>query len=129
MENVEFVFTMEPIDCTVVGTGVADRLGWVTRPLGAGLTVMLVVQDGCEEERGLLSERSTGSVWSSAAHGSGEEGSVLHTAGSNFTFRSVGCEQSSPTSACWRRGTQETFRNMKLINCVSKKKVCVTITL
>lgn len=122
MEDDEFVFTMEPMDCTVVGTGVADRLGWVTRPLGAGLTVVLVVEDGCEDERGLLSERSTGSVWSSAAHGSGEEDSVLHTAGSDFTFRSVGCEQSSPTSACWRRGTQRTFRNMKLMDVFPKRR-------
>ncbi len=91
---------MEPIDCTAEGIGVADRLGWVTALLGAGLTVVLVVEAGSEEERGLLSDRSTGSVWSSAGHGSGEEGSVLHTSGSVFTFRSVGCEQSSPTSAC-----------------------------
>lgn len=95
----EFVVTMEPIDCTAEGMGVADRLGWVTTQLGAGLTVVLVVEAGSEEERGLLSDRSTGSVWSSAGHGWGEEGSVLQT-GSIFTFRSVGCEQSSPTSAC-----------------------------
>lgn len=31
--------TMEPMDCTVDGTGVADRPGWVL--LGAGLTVAL----------------------------------------------------------------------------------------
>lgn len=94
------VVTMEPMDCTVEGTGVADRLGWVTAPLGAGLTVVLVVEAGSEEERGLLSDRSTGSVWSSAGHGCGEDGSVLQTGGSVFTFRSVGCEQSSPTFAC-----------------------------
>lgn len=58
----EFVFTMEPMDCTVEGTGVADRPGWDMALLGAGLTVELVV----EAERGLLSDRSTGSVWSSA---------------------------------------------------------------
>lgn len=97
----EFAVTIEPIDCTAEGTGVADRLGWVGAQLGAGLTVVLVVEAGSEEERGLLSDRSTGSVWSSAGHGWGEEGSVLQT-GSVFTFRSVGCEQSSPTSACWR---------------------------
>lgn len=57
--------TMEPIDCTAEGTGVADRVGWVTALLGAGLTVVLVVQ----AERGLLSERSTGSVWSSVGLG------------------------------------------------------------
>lgn len=56
---------MEPIDCTAEGTGVADRLGWVTALLGAGLTVVLIV----EAERGLLSERSTGSVWSSVGLG------------------------------------------------------------
>lgn len=56
---------MEPIVCTAEGTGVADRLGWVTALLGAGLTVVLVV----EAERGLLSERSTGSVWSSVGLG------------------------------------------------------------
>lgn len=92
-EELEFIVTMEPMDCTAEGTGVADRLGWVTALLGAGLTVVLVVQ----AERGLLSERSTGSVWSSVGLGRGEEGSVLH---SFFTFRSVGCEQSLPTSAC-----------------------------
>lgn len=53
---------MEPIDCTAEGTGVADRLGWVTASLGAGLTVVFVVEAGSEEERGLLSDRSTGSV-------------------------------------------------------------------
>lgn len=53
---------MEPIDCMEDGTGVADRLGWDTEPLGAGLTAVLVV----EVERGLLRDRSTGSVWSSA---------------------------------------------------------------
>lgn len=53
---------MEPIDCTEDGTGVAHRLGWDTELLGAGLTVVLVV----DVERGLLSDRSTGSVWSSA---------------------------------------------------------------
>lgn len=63
------VFTIEPIDCTPDGTGVADRLGWVTALLGAGLTVVLMVVAGSEEERGLLSDRSTGSVWSSAADG------------------------------------------------------------
>lgn len=94
-----FAVTMEPIDCT--GTGVADRPGWLTMPLGAGLTVALV-EAGSEEERGLLSDRSTGSVWSSAGHGWGDEGSVLHSGCSVFTFRSVGCEQSSPTSACWK---------------------------
>lgn len=47
----------------------ADRLGWVTAPLGAGLTVALMVAAGSDEERGLLSDRSTGSVWSSAADG------------------------------------------------------------
>ena len=95
----EVVVTMEPIDCTEVETGVAERWVWVMAPLGAGLTVMLVVEAGSVEERGLLSDRSTGSVWSSARHGWGEEGSVLQT-GSVFTFRSVGWEQSSPTSAC-----------------------------
>lgn len=60
---------MEPIDCTAEATGVADRLGCVTTLLGAGFTVMLDVEAGSEEERGLLSDRSTGSVWSSAGHG------------------------------------------------------------
>lgn len=99
--------TMEPIDCTADGMGVADRLGWVTAPLGAGLTVMLMVEAGSEEERGLLSDRSTGSVWSSAVHGWGDEGSVLQPGCSVFTFRSVGCEQSFPTSACWRGKERE----------------------
>lgn len=63
------VFTIEPIDCTPDGTGVADKLGWVTTPLGAGLTVAPMVAAGSDEERGLLSDRSTGSVWSSAAEG------------------------------------------------------------
>lgn len=54
----EFVVTMEPMDCTVEGTGVAGRPGWDEALLGAGLTVVLVV----EAERGLLSDRSTGSV-------------------------------------------------------------------
>lgn len=62
-------FTIEPIDCTPDGTGVADRLGWLTAPLGAGLTVVLMVAAGSDEDRGLLSDRSTGSVWSSAADG------------------------------------------------------------
>lgn len=90
--------TIEPIDCTAEGTGVADRLGWATAPLGAGLTVVLVADTGSEEERGLLRDRSTGSVWSSAGHGWGEEGSVLQTGSSVFTFRSVGCGQL--TCAC-----------------------------
>lgn len=95
---------MEPIDCTVEGTGVADKLGWVITLLGAGLTVVLVDEAGREEERGLLSDRSTGSVWSSAVPGGGEEGSVLQTSNSVFTFtKSVGCEPSSPTSACWSK--------------------------
>lgn len=91
---------MEPIDCTAEGTGVADRLGWVTALLGAGLTVVLVVEAGSEEERGLLRDRSTGSVWSSAGHGGGDEGSVLQTGDSVFTFRSVGCGPLTPTSPC-----------------------------
>lgn len=99
------VVTMEPIDCTADGTGVADSPGWVAAPPGAGLTVALTVEAGSEEERGLLSDRSTGSVWSSAAHGCGDDGSVLQTGCSTFTFRSVGCEQSRPTSACWGRNT------------------------
>lgn len=96
------VVTMEPIDCTAEGTGVADRPGWLVATLGAGLTVVLVVEAGREEERGLLMDRSTGSVWSSAGHGCGDEGSVLNPGCSVFTFRSVACELSSPTSACWR---------------------------
>lgn len=96
------IVTMEPMDCMAEGTGVADRPGWVMTPLGAGLTARPMVEAGSEEERGLWSDRSTGSVWSSAGRGSGEDGSVLH-AGSVFTLRSVGCEQSSPTSACWRK--------------------------
>lgn len=51
---------MEPMDCTADGTGVADRPGWVL--LGAGLTVALDFDTWVEEERGLLSDRSTGSV-------------------------------------------------------------------
>lgn len=64
-----FALTIEPIDWTPDGTGVADRPGWLTAVLGAGLTVALadVVAAGSEAERGLLSDRSTGSVWSSAA--------------------------------------------------------------
>lgn len=85
----EVVFTMEPIDCTVVGMGVADRLGWPMAQLGAGLTVIVAVEAGSEEGRGLLSDKSTGSVWSSAGHCVGEEGSVLQVS-SVFTFRSVG---------------------------------------
>lgn len=61
---------MEPIDWTPDGTGVAERPGW----LGAGLTVTLAAVvvvvatlAGSEEDRGLLSDRSTGSIWSSAA--------------------------------------------------------------
>lgn len=54
---------MEPMDCTAEGTGVAERPGWVTALLGAGLTVALAT---VEVERGLLSDRSTGSSWSSA---------------------------------------------------------------
>lgn len=97
-----FVVTMEPIDCTVEGTGVADRLCWVTMLLGAGLTVVFVVDTGCEEERGLFSERSTGSVWSSAGHCCGEDGSILHLGNSVFKFMFVACEKSAPISACWR---------------------------
>lgn len=52
--------TMEPMDCTADGTGVADRPGWVL--LGAGLTVALDFGTWTAEERGLLSDRSTGSV-------------------------------------------------------------------
>lgn len=95
---------MEPIDCTVEGTGVADRLGWATTLPGAGLTVVFVVGGGSGVERGLLSDRSTGSVWSSAGVGSGEHCSALQLGSSVFTCRSVGWEKSLPTSACWRRG-------------------------
>lgn len=52
--------TMEPMDCTADGTGVADRPGWVL--VGAGLTVALDFDTWTAEERGLLSDRSTGSV-------------------------------------------------------------------
>lgn len=99
-EMEEVVVTIEPIDCTAEGTGVADRLGWVTALLGAGLTVVLVVEAGSEEERGLLRDRSTGSVWSSAGLCWGEEGSVLQSGDSVFTFKSVGCVQSTTASAC-----------------------------
>lgn len=66
---------MEPIDWTPDGTGVAERPGWLTAGLGAGLTVTLAVVVAVvaavagseEEDRGLLSDRSTGSIWSSAA--------------------------------------------------------------
>lgn len=47
--------------------GVADRPGRLTAGLGAGLTVVAAAVAGSDEERGLLSDRSTGSVWSSAA--------------------------------------------------------------
>ena len=58
---------MEPIDCTAEeGTGVADRPGCVTMAPGEGLTAVVLV---AEAERGLLSDRSTGSVWSSAGLG------------------------------------------------------------
>lgn len=60
--------------------------------------MVLVAEAGSEEERGLLRDRSTGSVWSSVGDGWGEEGSVLQTGDSVFTFRSVGCGQL--TSAC-----------------------------
>lgn len=63
---------MEPIDWTPDGMGVADRPGRLTAGLGVGLTVALATVvaaavAGSDEERGLLSDRSTGSVWSSAA--------------------------------------------------------------
>ena len=103
---------MEPIDCTAEGIDVTDMLWWVRMLLGAGFTVVLVVEAGSEEERGLLRDRSTGSSWSSAGHGSGEDGSVLHTGDSVFTFRSVGCGQSPNASACWREreDTERTWR-------------------
>lgn len=113
---------MEPIDCTAEGTGVADRLGWVTALLGAGLTVVLVVEAGSEEARGLFRDRSTGSVWSSAGHCWGEEGSVLQSGDSVFTFRSVGCGQSTPTSACWReRG--EWGKHIRLVYSVLSQQI------
>lgn len=84
---------MEPMDCTAEGTGVADRPGWLTAPPGAGFTVVLAEEAGSEEERGLLRDRSTGSVWSSDGDGWGDEGSVLQRGDSVFTFRSVGCGQ------------------------------------
>lgn len=59
---------------------------------------MVLVEAGSEEKRGLLRDRSTGSVWSSVGDGWGEEGSVLQTGASVFTFSSVGCGQL--TSAC-----------------------------
>lgn len=52
--------TMEPMDGTADGTGVAGRPGWVLP--GAGLTVVLTFDAGTEEWHGLLSDRSTGSV-------------------------------------------------------------------
>lgn len=103
---------MEPMACIAEGIDMADRPGWIMIPLGAGLTVMAVMEAGSEEGRGLLSDRSTGSVWSSAGHGSGEDGSVLQT-GSVFTFRSVGCEQSSPTSARWRRNNKRRLESKR----------------
>lgn len=102
---------MEPIDCNAEGRVVAVKVVVVKIWLGAGLVVVHVVYTGSGEERGLLSDRSTGSVWSSAGHGWGEEGSVLQT-GSVFTFRSVGCEQSSPTFACWSH-TEENKRSLE----------------
>lgn len=88
-----------------VGMGVADSVGIATE-LGTGLAVG--VETG-REERGLPSDRSTGSVWSS---GGREKSSVVVSVAvqrgggdtawvfSVLIFRSVGWGHSSPTSAC-----------------------------
>ena len=117
---------MEPSDCkVVVGMGVAVdvRLGGAPAPPGAGLAVVVAVDTGSEEGRGLLSDRSTGSVWSSA--GAGSAGAAGEGAGeppgrdssftawiSDFTFRSTGwlpskCSVSSLTDRPgWRFSTR-----------------------
>lgn len=87
--------TMEPMDWTAEGTGVAGRPGWVLP--GAGLTVGLALDAGAEEERGLFSDRSTGSVWS----GSGDVLSVLKSGCSSLTS---GLQTSPPAPPCGRKG-------------------------
>lgn len=87
--------TMEPMDGTADGTGVAGRPGVV--PPGAGLTVGPAFEAGTEEGRGLLSDRSTGSVWSC----SGDARSVLTSACSSLTS-GRGLQASAPS--CGRKG-------------------------
>lgn len=90
-----------------VGMWFADSVGGATE-LGAGLAVVDGVETG-REGRGLPSDRSTGSVWSSGGRekssvvvsvavqrGGGDTGWVF----SVLIFRSVGWGHSSPTSAC-----------------------------
>lgn len=103
---------IEPGDARTAGRVVLVLMAHVT---GAGLIGVATIGS---EGRGLLSDRSTGSVWSASAvwvlmmqRGGGED----------FSFRSVGSGQSSSGSCFCRARERKRGQERKKVKCENSK--------